>query len=482
MEFAIIIILLIITLIASGLYLLSFSKITMLKTELDTSHQEQLLLTQKFEQTQQEKEYFLQQNAILQIKLQSKEDEMNSKLQSLKAEYHIILQAKENETAIKIQAKEEEITQQKEQLLQIKQSFKAEFNELAQQILDEKSKKFDESQQKSLSQLLNPLREQIKDFKDRVDNVHSENLKENSMLSEQIKQIMQTSLMMSKDAKNLTNALKGNNKTAGNWGEIQLENALQNSGLIKGESYDSQASLKNDEGKTLKPDFIVHLPDGKHLVLDSKVSLLDYEKFCDPEGEHNEIYLKNHCNSIRKHISDLSSKDYSNLIGLKSPEFVLMFIPIESAYIEALKADQSLFEDAYRKNIILVSYTTLIPILKTVANLWRVERSNTQAQEIGNKAGEIYTQVAVVAENLAKLGNTLNTVNNHYNNTITSLAGNRGLYKKVSAFKELSAKSNSKELKEIAIIENSCETFKINPILTEVQEENKDLERIEIIS
>jgi DNA recombination protein RmuC len=183
------------------------------------------------------------------------------------------------------------------------------------------------------------------------------------------------------------------------------------------------------------------LPDGKHIIIDSKVSLVAYDRAVSAESpEEYNLAMAEHIKSVRKHIDDLAAKDYTNLIGMHSPSFVLMFMPIEPAYIEALKNNKDLFEYGYKKNIVLVSHTTLIPILRTVSNLWMIERSNTEAREISEKAGDIYNSVCTVAERLSKLGGTLNTASNHYNNTVKALAGQQGLYGKVERFTQLSAK------------------------------------------
>ena len=240
-----------------------------------------------------------------------------------------------------------------------------------------------------------------------------------------------------------------------------MERALQMAGLTKGEHYVAQTHFKDGEGKRNLPDFVVNLPDDKHLIIDSKMSLIAYESAVNCNDEiTRQNFLREHIKAIRNHINDLSQKDYSNLIGVRSPNFVLMFIAVEAAYIEAMKADTQLFNFGYEKNVILVSHTTLMPILRTVANLWRLERGNAQAREISERAGEIYNQICLVAERLAKLGNTLSAASGHYNSTVTALVGQQGLLGKVERFKDISARAN-KTAPSVELLHNEFETAKL---------------------
>lgn len=326
---------------------------------------------------------------------------------------------------------------------QSREQLKNEFQNLANQILEEKGKTFAQNSQSSLDSLLKPFREQISAFQQRINQVHDASVRGQASLGAEIKQVLEVGLRMSSEANSLALALKGDKKTTGNWGEIQLERTLELAGLVKGDHYDAQLRFQDTEGQNRHPDFVIKLPDDKHMVIDSKVSLVDYDRALSAATDaERDAALEAHVKAVRNHIDDLSRKDYSNLIGMRSPSFVLMFMPIESAYIEALKFNKDLFNYGYQRNVVMVSHTTLMPILKTVANLWMVSRSNAQAQELSARAGEIYNQVVVVAENLKKLGDTLGTANNHYNRAVTSLAGRQGLYGKVSRFNELSAKAN----------------------------------------
>ncbi|OOR99933.1 recombinase RmuC [Haemophilus paracuniculus] len=356
---------------------------------------------------------------------------------------------------------------QQRNFIEVKQQLNVEFQHLAQQILEEKSRSFSESNQSSLEALLKPFKEQIEGFQKRVNEVHSESIKGTANLEAEIKRVLQIGVSMSEEAQNLATALKGNNKVVGNWGEVQLESALQAAGLLAGEHYIAQEHYKNEEGKSAFPDFVVHLPDQKHLVIDSKVSLLAYDQAVrSHENFAISQALDEHCKSLRSHIDGLAKKKYSELLGIKSPDFVLMFVPIEPAYIEAMKHDPHLFNYGYERNVILVSHTTLMPILRTVANLWRIERGNNEAREISEKAGEIYNQVCTIAERLNRLGNTITTANNQYNQTVTALVGKQGLLGKVERFQKLSAKA-SQEVPQIELLNSEVETARLEVLIAE---------------
>ena len=389
--------------------------------------------------------------------LERKEREMEKTLEKLTALTQELAELKAT-----LSEKEKHFAEQQQTFEQSKQQLSTEFQNLANQILEEKSRSFSQSNQTALDTLLKPFREQIDGFQKRVNEIHSEALKGNAGLEAEIKKVLEIGLSMSQEANNLTSALKGDKKTLGNWGEVQLERALQLAGLTKGEHYVAQTHFKDGEGKRNLPDFVVNLPDDKHLIIDSKMSLVAYESAVNCNDEiTRQNFLREHIKAIRNHINDLSQKDYSNLIGVRSPNFVLMFIAVEAAYIEAMKADTQLFNFGYEKNVILVSHTTLMPILRTVANLWRLERGNAQAREISERAGEIYNQICLVAERLAKLGNTLSAASGHYNSTVTALAGQQGLLGKVERFKDISARAN-KTAPSVELLHNEFETAKLS--------------------
>jgi len=328
-----------------------------------------------------------------------------------------------------------------QQFEESKKQLKIEFENLAGKILDEKAKVLGENSRSSIDSLLKPFREQIEGFQKRVNDVHTESVKGNASLESEIKKVLDIGLKMGKDAENLTSALKGDSQKRGGWGEAQLERTLEMSGLVAGTHFDKQSSFKDTDGRRKQTDYLINVPGGKQMIIDSKVSLVAYDKVVAADSpEAQAIALSEHANSVKRHIDDLSSKDYTNLIGVRSPSFVLMFMPIEPAYIEALKYEKDLFSYGYDKNIVLVSHTTLIPILRTVANLWMMERSNKEAREISEKAGDVFNQVCEVAIRLQKLGGSLSAASNHYNDTLTSIAGRQGLHGKVERFSQLSSK------------------------------------------
>lgn len=338
--------------------------------------------------------------------------------------------------------------EQLEQFNEQKEALKKEFENLANRIFEEKGKTFSETSKSSLDDMLKPFKQQLEGFQNRINQIHTESVKGNTNLGSEIKKVLEIGLKMQDEANNLAAALKGNSQQRGAWGEAQLERTLQLSGLQEGHHYEGQESFRDPEGKTKRTDYVVKLPDGKHLVIDSKVNLPDYDRAVAARtDEEITVALEAHVSAVKRHIDDLASKDYTNLIGVNSPSFILMFMPIEPAYIEALKHDRELFNYGFRKGIVLVSHTTLIPILRTVANLWMLEQSNKQARELGDKALDIYNQVCTVAGHVYRLGVSLKTVGNHYNSAVTSLVGQQGLHGKVERFSELSSKMK-KEMPE----------------------------------
>lgn len=375
-----------------------------------------------------------------------------------------------------LEQREKNHQQQIEQFNHSKQLLKQEFENLAHKIFEEKGKNFTASNQSHMDSLLKPFREQIDGFQKRVNEVHDAAMKGNIGLNAEIKKVLDIGLQMSKEANNLSTALKGGAQQRGAWGEAQLKRTLEMSGLIEDAHYSGQTSFKDREGKQKQTDYLIKLPDGKHIIIDSKVTLLAYDKaVCAESPEAQQLAMAEHIKAVKSHIDDLASKDYTNLINMRSPSFVLMFMPIEPAYIEALKHSKDLFSYGYEKNIVLVSHTTLIPILRTVANLWMMERSTAEAREISDKAGEIYNQVCVVAERLQKLGGTLNTVSNHYNSTVKALAGQQGLHGKVERFASLSTKV-SKNLPQLEPNHLDFETERLSLLVAEPLPEEKEPE------
>jgi DNA recombination protein RmuC len=322
-----------------------------------------------------------------------------------------------------------------------KKVLKLEFEKAAQTLVSQGERTLASRNQESLDQLLKPLSEKIDGFQSRVNQVHTDLTGQNAVLKTQIKQLHDMGQVMSSEASNLTQALKGDKKLVGNWGEAQLERTLELAGLRRGEHYEAQQAFKGEDGQRLLPDFVIFLPQDKHIVIDSKVSLVDYERAITTDDEAVRTQsLAAHANAVKRHIDQLSDKDYANLAGLQSPDFVLMFMPVEPAYIEIMRANRDLFNYGYKKNVILVSHTTLMPILRTVANLWMVERSNEEAREISDRAGDIFNAVCLVAERMESVGSSLSQTTRRYNDAVKSLVGRQGLHGKVDRFQTLSTR------------------------------------------
>ena len=364
--------------------------------------------------------------------------------------------------------------QKLEQFEQNRKQLKIEFENLAGKILDDKAKSFDKTNKDSIESMLKPFREQVEGFQKRINDVHSESIKGNALLEGEIKKVLEVGIKMGSDAQNLTDALKGDSQKRGSWGETMLEKTLQMAGLIEDAHYEKQTSMTDREGRHKQTDFLIKLPDDKHIIIDSKVSLAAYERAVAAETDELAARaLDAHAASVKRHIDDLAGKDYTNLIGIHSPSFVLMFMPIEPAYIEALKYEKDLFAYGYDKNIVLVSHTTLIPILRTVSNLWAMERSNAEARELGEKAGDIYNQVCMVAERLERLGKTLAAAGNHYNDSVKALTGRQGLHGKVERFNQLSSKV-SKSMPALEPLHNDIQRESLLLIAEPLIEENED--------
>jgi len=301
------------------------------------------------------------------------------------------------------------------------------FKVLANEILEDKTKRFTEQNQTNINQLLEPLKVKISEFQGEVQKVYVQEGKDRSALAEQVKQLMSLNNQLSKDAHNLTSALKGQAKTQGNWGELILEKVLEASGLRKGHEYDVQESHTRSDGSRAQPDVVVHLPEDKHLIVDAKVSLNAYEEHANAEtDQQRDAAMKRHLDSVRAHIRELSGKNYQQLYGLKSLDFVLMFIPVEPAFMLAISHDSELWQDAWKKNVLLVSPSTLLFVVRTVAHLWRQEQQNRNAQEIATRGAELYDKLAGFVEDLDKLGDRLNQARDVYDKAYGKFTSGRG--------------------------------------------------------
>jgi DNA recombination protein RmuC len=341
------------------------------------------------------------------------------------------------------QALQERLESQKQELEAVRERFNLEFREIAEKLLEEKSKKFTDSNRENIDQILKPLKEKISEFEQKVETTHKEGLLNNEALKQQLLSLKELNSQMSRDAINLTRALKGENKTQGNWGEFILESVLEKSGLMKDREYFVQVSLTDEDGNRLQPDVVVKLPEDKSIVIDSKVSLNAYERLSSAETDAEiEAARKEHLLSVRNHLKGLSGKNYQKLHGVQSLDFVLLFIPIEPAFAAAVQADSSIFQEAFDRNIVIVSPTTLLATLRTIASIWRQEHQNRNALEIAKKGGDMYDKFAAFAEDLLKLGVQMDTSKKTYDEAMKKLStGTGNLVKRAADLKKLGVNS-----------------------------------------
>ena len=374
-------------------------------------------------------------------KLETQLQEREKRLQTLQQQI-TELKSDNAQLTSSIEGEQRHHKQQLEDLELARKKMVGEFENIANRVIDEKGKRFDENNRKGMDEILKPVREQLKDFRTRVDEIHHSDVKERASLKEHLNQLQQLNQEMNREAKNLTRALKGDNKAQGNWGELILERVLEQSGLRKGVEYETQGSYRDSENKLLRPDVIVHLPEGKDIIVDSKVSLVDYSRYVEAEDETQQnAALADLVKSVRTHISDLSSKDYTDLKGVRSLDFVLMFMPIETAFVAAFQSDEKLFSDAFEKKIVVVTPTTLLATLRTIENIWRYERQNQNAIKIADKASAVYDKLRGFVDDFEKIGTQLTTVQGSYDAALNKLTSGRGnLIKQAGDFVELGVK------------------------------------------
>lgn len=357
---------------------------------------------------------------------------------------------------LKTQLKQEQVERQKDQQnleekLELLKANKAqlsqEFENLSHKIFEEKNKQFKQTSQEGLSSLLNPFKEQLEGLKKKVDDVYVEESKDRAALKAQIGELHNLNKQITEEAASLARALRGEKKTQGNWGELVLETVLEKSGLRQGEEYVREKSLNNDEGTRYRPDVIINLPEGKHIVVDAKVSLNAYTDYVNAESDSDRIsYLKQHVDAIRMHIKTLSEKSYAELPNLKSPDFVFMFMPIEPAFMVAFEHDDKLFNDAFEKRIVVVTPTTLLASLRTVASLWSIERQNASAKKLADQAAKVHDKLVSFVDNMEKIGAQLQTVQGTYEKAWGQLKEGRGnLISQAHKFKDLGVRTK-KEL------------------------------------
>lgn len=327
-------------------------------------------------------------------------------------------------------------------LAEAREALSHQFKSLANDILEEKSRRFAEQNQQSLGQLLDPLRSRLADFQGRVEQFYDAEGKQRSALAQQVHQLMQLNQTLSEDAKNLTQALKGSTKAQGNWGELILERVLESAGLRKGFEYDVQENHLRADGSRAQPDVVIHLPENRHLVIDAKASLLAYEEWAHADDEAVRAGAqRRHLDSVRQHIKGLAERNYQQLYALQSLDFVLMFVPIEPAFMLAVTADNQLYSDAWNRNVLLVSPSTLLFVLRTVAHLWRQEAQTRNAQEIAQRGADLYDHLTAFVEELEKVGKNLGQAQDAYQKAFNKLSKNRGnVIRRAEMLKELGIK------------------------------------------
>jgi DNA recombination protein RmuC len=387
--------------------------------------------------------------------LLQKEQFQNEK-NSFEKQLHLIHSEKENirnekdSLAIQLSKKEvdfenlwERHKEQKAEITALQEKFTKEFENLANKILEEKSAKFTEQNSVNMKNILLPLQDKIQGFEQKVEQTHKESIDYHAALRQQILGLSEMNIQMSKETLNLTRALKGDSKMQGNWGELVLERVLEKSGLEKGREYEVQQSFTNHEGNRVFPDVVINLPDGKKMIVDSKVSLTAYEKWINEEEEFLKAdLLKEHVNSIKRHVEQLGSKNYHDLYQIESPDFVLLFIPIEPAFAIALNQDSNLYNKAFEKNIVIVTPTTLLATLRTIDSMWANQKQQENAFEIARQAGALYDKFEGFVTDLVKIGNKIKDTKTEYENAMNKLVDGKGnLISSVEKLKKMGAKA-----------------------------------------
>ena len=422
------------------------------------SHKNAVLLQQKKTETEQqlmvikaEKEMSVQnmQNTIAYIEKekdnvkaqlteeQQKSDLLGNRITKAETEYRNL---------------QEKLNTQKAELEEIQKKFTTEFENIAHKILKQNSQEFTTTNQKNISDILNPLKEKIQSFEQKVQETHVQGVRDNTSLREEVKKLYELNSKISEEANNLTKALKGDNKKQGNWGEMVLERILERSGLIKGEEYETQFTARNDHNEILRPDVVIKLPDNKHIIIDSKVSLIAYEQYVNAEvAEDKEKFSILHIESLKSHVKGLSEKSYASSTAFNTPDFVLMFLPIESSFSIAIQQDIELFNFAWDKRVVIVSPSTLLATLKTVESIWKREKQTQNAIEIATEGGKLYDKFVSLVDDLKRLGNQLDTVQKTYQEANKKLhTGNGNLIGRVEKLRQLGAK-NTKNISEMSL-------------------------------
>ena len=369
-------------------------------------------------------------------------ERQNSEIKDLQNDKNQLIGLK-SQLAAQNESLQQLLDSQKEEIVKIQEEAKLQFENLANKILEEKTLKFTEQNQQNLKNILNPLQEKITDFEKKVENTHKESIDYHAALRQQILGLKEMNLQMSKETLNLTKALKGDSKIQGNWGELVLERVLEKSGLEKGREYEIQKSFTTEEGNRVQPDVIINLPDGKKMIVDSKVSLTAYEKYINEEDdEQKSSFLKEHVNSLKRHVEQLGSKNYQHLYQMESPDFVLLFIPIEPAFAIALNEETQLYNKAFEKNIVIVTPSTLLATLRTIDSMWTNQKQQENAYEIARQAGALYDKFDGFVTDLVKIGKKMDEAKTEYEGAMNKLVDGKGnLITSVQKLKIMGAKA-----------------------------------------
>ena len=423
----------------------------------------------------------------LREKMLAKENELSGAIQSwhnsdnqnasLRQELQTLRETKAKlETSLELERKQhgEKLTLLNESKEQLSVAFK----NIANEIFDDKSKKLVDNNKESLATVLSPLQDKIRQFEKRVEDTYDKESKERFSLAREIKQLQQMNTQISEDAVNLTNALKGDNKAQGNWGEMILETLLENSGLVKGREYEVQVSLQSTEGGKFQPDVVVHLPESRDIIIDSKVSLKAWDAYCSTNDVDEKAgFLKQHVQSVRSHVKGLSGKDYQNLAGISTLDYVFLFMPIDAAYSVAIQNDPGLSQYAFEKNIVFVSPTMLLTTLKLAQNLWRLDQQNRNAVEIAEKAGALYDKFVNFVGDLEDVGARIDSSKKSYENAHKKLrSGTGNLIRRVEDLKTLGAKT-SKKLEREALAEEDPSSKELKGVTADAKKELPDKTR-----
>jgi DNA recombination protein RmuC len=341
---------------------------------------------------------------------------------------------------------EEKLANQKEELEQLQKKFTNEFENIANKILKENTKEFTSTNQKNMNDLMTPIKEKLMSFEKKVEETYDKELRDKISLKEEVKKLYELNAKISDEANNLTKALKGDVKKQGNWGEVVLERILERSGLQKGEEYEREVVSENSEGQSIRPDVIIRLPEEKHIIVDSKVSLVAYERLVNASNEEEkDTHLKDHILSLKNHVKELANKHYQSSDRFNSPDFVLMFVPIESSFAMAVQADQDLFTYAWDNKIVIVSPSTLLATLRTIASIWKQEHQNRNVLEIAKQGGALYDKFVGFVDDMIKLGRQMDTSRKSYQEAMNKLTDGTGnIVRRAEKMKELGAKTQKK--------------------------------------